>query len=188
MRQTRAATRLSHLSIFRRCQFALRIFIERPPPQLLMLKALNASRCILIQLFGFRVSISSLFHFSHQARPANSLLLRHPTRSPTSSCRRRLYSQHDSSPSIKHIRRISPTISSLQPCWMMESLPLGEKSPNIRETDVASRKRSHDEFASEDVVHLGPDQEPKRPLNTSIHPADASREYNTRVLQFVRTG
>ncbi|KFH46962.1 Chromatin assembly factor 1 subunit-like protein [Hapsidospora chrysogenum ATCC 11550] len=57
---------------------------------------------------------------------------------------------------------------------MMESLPLGEKSPNIQETDVASRKRSHDEFASEDVVHLGPDQEPKRPLSTSIHPADAS--------------
>lgn len=65
---------------------------------------------------------------------------------------------------------------------MMESLPLGEKSPNIQETDVASRKRSHDEFASEDVIHLVPDQEPKRPLNTSINPADASREYKTRVL------
>jgi hypothetical protein len=51
---------------------------------------------------------------------------------------------------------------------------------------VASRKRSHDEFASEGAVHLGPNQEPKRPLNTSIHPVDASREYKTQVLHLVR--
>lgn len=53
-------------------------------------------------------------------------------------------------------------------------MPLSEMSPNIRETEPAGRKRSHDEFAT--VIKVEVNEDIKAPVTGTIHLTDAGRK------------